>query len=341
MKKTSYLIPLLLILAFGVVLCTASNTAAAQSPENTPLPDPYASPLPGATAEPQSDWVPAPYPVPWSIAPHDHFFFNRPLDTDQADSLVASYRYGGVFFAPDQPHTGVDFKVDEGTPVLAAAPGQVIWAGYGLLFGYEDEEDPYGLAVALEHEFGYNNRRLYTLYAHLSEVSVVKGQWVETGEVIGLSGETGFTTAPHLHFEVRLGTNNFYQTYNPELWIVPAQGWGVLVGKVTNNVGELLLDHPVHLRNVETDQEYYTTTYGHDLTINPDPYYQENYVISDLPAGQYEITITFELYYYRDTVTIHPGMTTYFRFRGHWGFEDVSPAIHLPENMPPKAFPEP
>jgi murein DD-endopeptidase MepM/ murein hydrolase activator NlpD len=334
-------IVILLMLALSASLTAAPDAALAQSSESTPLPDPYAAGLPDATTTPESGWLPAPYPVPWSIAPHDHFYFNKPIGAEQADSLVASYRYGGVFFAPDQPHTGVDFKVDEGTPVLAAASGQVIWAGYGLLFGYEDETDPYGLAVAIEHDFGYNNQRLYTLYAHLSEISVVKGQQVETGETLGLSGETGFTTAPHLHFEVRLGNNNFYQTYNPELWIVPPQGWGVLVGKVTNNIGELLIDHEVHLRNVETDKEYYTTTYAHDLTINPDPYFQENYVISDLPAGEYEITITFELYYYRTTVTIYPGTTTYFRYRGHWGFEDVTPAIHAPDNLPPEAETQP
>jgi murein DD-endopeptidase MepM/ murein hydrolase activator NlpD len=334
MKK--FIFPILIIIALlsAAGLFSGVEMASAQSGESTPLPDPYASPLPDATPIPDSEWLPALYPVPWSIAPHDHFFFNRPISADLADSLVSSYRYGGVFFAPDQPHTGVDFRVDEGTPVLAAASGQVIWAGYGLLYGYEDEEDPYGLAVALEHDFGYNNQRLYTLYAHLSEITVVKGQRVEVGEQIALSGNTGFTTAPHLHFEVRLGTNNFYKTYNPELWLVPAQGWGVLVGKVTNNIGEVLLGHEVILRNIETDKHYYTTTYGNDLSINSDPYFKENYVISDLPAGEYEITISFELYYYRTTVTIHPGTTTYFRYLGHWGFRDVPPPTHAPDNVP-------
>lgn len=341
MKKI--FLPLFLIIFVGLTLggLNGSHTASAQSAESTPLPDPYATPLAEPTAVPETDWLPALYPVPWSIAPHDHFYFTRPISADLADSLVSSYRYGGVFFAPDQPHTGVDFKVDEGTPVLAAASGQVIWVGYGLLYGYEDESDPYGLAVAIEHDFGYDNQRLYTLYAHLSETTAVKGQRVEVGEQIGLSGDTGFTTAPHLHFEVRLGNNNFYRTYNPELWLVPAQGFGVLVGKVTNNIGELLIDHEVHLRNVETDQEYYIETYGHDLTINPDPYFDENFVVSDLPAGDYEITITFELYYYRTTVTVNPGTTTYFRYTGHWGFLDVTPHIDIPDNLPPEAKTQP
>lgn len=334
-KKQFFLITfifLVVILVIGV--SGGTRTVFAQSPENTPTPDPSDLAAPSPNPEPETEWRPALYPIPWSIAPHDHFYFSRPIGTDQANWPLSSYRYAGVFFAPDQPHTGVDFVVPEGTPVLAAAEGQVIWAGYGLLYGYEDAGDPYGLAIAVEHDFGYDNKRLYTLYAHLSELTVVKGQRVKTGEELGLSGETGFTTAPHLHFEVRLGTNNFYKTYNPELWMAPPQGWGVLIGKVTNNVGEALLDHDVHLRNLDTDKEYYTKTYGNDLSINPDPYFQENYVLSDLPAGQYEITISFELYYYRTTVTIHPGTTTYFRYAGHWGFRDVPPPIRPPQNLP-------
>ena len=315
---------LTLILAMGIT--ATSQTALAQTPERTPPPDPEVNSQP-ITRPPL-------YPIPWSIGHHDHFYFNRPIASDVGYFPLPSYRYAGVFFTKDQPHTGVDFRADEGTPVLAAASGQVIWAGYGLLYGYEDEEDPYGLAVAIEHDFGFNNKRLYTLYAHLSELKVVKGQRVEIGEEIALSGNTGFTTAPHLHFEVRLGSNNFYNTFNPELWLAPAQGWGVLVGKVTDNIGNVLLDHQVHLRRMETDDEYFLTTYGNDLAINPDPYYKENFAVSDLPAGQYEITITYQLYYYRTTVTVYPGMVSYFRYLGHWGFLDVPPPIKTPGNVP-------
>ena len=115
----------------------------------------------------------------------------------------------------------------------------------------------------------------------------------------------------------------------------------MLVGKVTNNIGEVLLNHDVQLRNIETDKYYYTTTYGNDLSINADPYFKENYVVSDLPAGQYEVTITFELYYYRTTVTVYPGTTTYFRYVGHWGFIDVPPPTRAPDNLPPEAQTQP
>jgi murein DD-endopeptidase MepM/ murein hydrolase activator NlpD len=90
----------------------------------------------------------------------------------------------------------------------------------------EDLTDPYGLAVALRHDFGYDVRRLYTVYAHLESTLVWPGQRVEAGEQIGSVGDTGRATAPHLHFEVRLGENRYFDTRNPELWMVPAEGWG-------------------------------------------------------------------------------------------------------------------
>ena len=83
------------------------------------------------------------------------------------------------------------------------------------------------------------DQTLYTVYAHMSKIIAVVGQHVETGDVLGLVGDTGVTTGPHLHFEVRLGGNTFYNTYNPELWMAPPQGWGVLVGRLTDEDGEL------------------------------------------------------------------------------------------------------
>ncbi|HIE53973.1 MAG TPA: M23 family metallopeptidase [Chromatiaceae bacterium] len=88
-----------------------------------------------------------------------------------------------IFGTPDF-HTGIDFAVPEGTPVHAAA-GTVSFAG----------ERGYGLLV--EH------RGFSTYYAHLSRILVEAGQFVEQGQVIALSGNTGLSTGPHLHFEIR------------------------------------------------------------------------------------------------------------------------------------------
>lgn len=85
-------------------------------------------------------------------------------------------------------HTGTDIAAPLGTPVLAVYPGQVETAGWS---------DGYGLMIALKHE----NKTQESRYAHLSEIYVQPGEWVEQGTVIGKVGSTGFSTGPHLHFE--------------------------------------------------------------------------------------------------------------------------------------------
>jgi murein DD-endopeptidase MepM/ murein hydrolase activator NlpD len=190
------------------------------------------------------------------MSPYDHFYFARPIAADQVNWPIADYRYGGVFFGRNIVHTGVDIPTPEGTPIMAAGPGTVVWTGWGLFSETPgNETDPYGLAVAIRHDFGYNDQQLYTIYAHMSLMNVIMGQHVETGEVIGFVGSTGATTGPHVHFEVRFPHNSFFYTYNPELWIAPPQGWGVLVGRMMDEKGELI--QQVKLLSLQKPQEMF------------------------------------------------------------------------------------
>jgi murein DD-endopeptidase MepM/ murein hydrolase activator NlpD len=90
-------------------------------------------------------------------------------------------------------HTGVDIQAPMGTSVRAAADGIVYAAEYA---------SAYGKLVVLDHGNG-----MRTWYAHLSAFNVIPGQEIRRGEVIAFSGATGRVTAPHLHFEVRLGSS--------------------------------------------------------------------------------------------------------------------------------------
>lgn len=93
-------------------------------------------------------------------------------------------------FGTRRLHAGTDFRGAFGTPVLAAAGGSVVFAG---------RRGGYGTTVVIDH-----GGSLATLYAHQSRVAVASGERVQRGEVIGAVGSTGFSTGPHLHFEVRL-----------------------------------------------------------------------------------------------------------------------------------------
>jgi len=300
-----------------------------------PASDPLRFTLPTPGQLPRSSWRPPLYSAPWSLGPYDHFYFTRPIAADEVNWPLAHYRYGGVFFDPDVPHTGIDIDAPVGTPVLAAGDGRVVWVGYGLYgSGGDVLEDPYGLAVAIKHDFGYQNEPLYTVYAHLSEITVEDNQRVETGDVIGLSGETGFTTGPHLHFEVRLGKNDFFSSYNPELWLAPPQGWGVLVGRLTFPLEYLGNDGQVKVTSLATGQVWRVKPYSDSFLLNRDPYYQENLVLSDLPAGLYEVEVIYRYYVYRDEIEIRPGAVSYFVWSGYFGYQETLPSDPLPENLP-------
>ena len=329
-----------------VIVEEADQPEAGSEAILTPSPAPFQFSLPTPGAEPVSAWRPPLYPIPWAMSPYDHFYFARPIAADQVNWPIPDYRYGGVFFGPNIVHTGVDIPTPAGTPIMAAGAGTVVWAGWGLFTETPtNDKDPYGLAVAIRHDFGYNDQQLYTIYAHMSKVDAVVGQHVETGEVIGFVGSTGATTGPHVHFEVRFPLNSFFYTYNPELWIVPPQGWGVLVGRVMNTKGKTLQRLEVTLRSVETQKAFFVKTYSDRGAINPDPYYNENLVLGDLPAGIYKVTLRYEDKEQQTWVEIFPGQVSYFTFTGDNGFStDRPPAPTLdfvPSNLPSTSTPLP
>ncbi|SEF60142.1 Septal ring factor EnvC, activator of murein hydrolases AmiA and AmiB [Caloramator fervidus] len=102
-------------------------------------------------------------------------------------------------------HTGIDIAVPTGTPIYAMSDGEVIIAQY--LNGY-------GYTVVIDHGGGVTS-----LYAHLSRILVYEGQKVEKGDMIAKSGSTGYSTGPHLHFEVRING----EPVNPEPYYIVGQ----------------------------------------------------------------------------------------------------------------------
>ncbi|MFF8834430.1 M23 family metallopeptidase [Streptomyces sp. NPDC015130] len=122
-------------------------------------------------------------------------------------TLTASYNQGGAMWA--HKHSGQDFAVPVGTPVKAAGFGTVVKAGPN---GGGDGP-AYGNAIVVKHANG-----TYSQYAHLSKIKVNVGQKVAAGQQIALSGNTGNSSGPHLHFEIRT-TPNYGSAVNPAAFL--------------------------------------------------------------------------------------------------------------------------
>jgi murein DD-endopeptidase MepM/ murein hydrolase activator NlpD len=91
-------------------------------------------------------------------------------------------------------HGGVDYACPTGTEIYAARKGKVLEAGTSVTWG-----PSYGTAVVIDHGKGVR-----AVYAHLSKTSVKVGEMVKGGQVVGLSGNTGNSSGPHLHLEARV-----------------------------------------------------------------------------------------------------------------------------------------
>ncbi len=239
----------------------------------------------------------------------------RPISDNGANYVARSYPYGGTSGGALQVHLGVDMQNPSGTPILAAADGVIYYAGSddGTQFG--PATNYYGNLVVIQHGFtDSSGQTVYSLYGHMQRVDVQVGQTVKAGDNIGVVGATGVAFGPHLHFEVRVGNPNDYRsTRNPELWIFPYRGFGTLVGRVTDASGNLLYD--VTLQVKSTDIARNTFSYADD-TVNPDPVFQENFTLGDLPENYYEVSVNERgRVRFRQIVYVQPNRSTWIDVR--------------------------
>jgi len=301
---------------------------------STPTPPPptgaiLATPVPLtaiAVTRPPQQWEPPPLipPISRDALGRDHYYFVRPVDSNANNRGLFYYPYGSD--GPDNSyriHSGLDMPNDIGQTVRAAGSGTVIWAGPGF-----QDTFSYGNTVVIQHDFGYDGRRLYTLFAHLSAVLVLQGQSVAPGDPIGLVGNTGRVSGPHVHFEVRMNASTtdtapgYGETYNPVLWMVPYVGTGVIAGLVTDARGRLLQDADVTIKNWATGLTADTvTTYilpGTAVDMNRDPVWGENFAVGDLPVGRYEVISVIDGTRVSQIVNVIEGTTA---------FVELSPSV--------------
>jgi len=246
------------------------------------------------------------------------FPLQRPISADRREEIDPSYRFGTSNKGRRDVHTGVEFLNPKGTPVLAAAKGDVFFAGDDLKNQVGPYRNYYGNYVVLQHEFPGFGEPVYTLYAHLSEIDVEEGDEVKAGDQIGLVGSTGAATGSHLHFEVRYGENEYFSVVNPELWLQPlpeedGQLRGAIAGRILDPAG-----NPVPMPNIVVERltgpgmpaqdTFYINTYEDRRLVGKEPW-GEGFAISDLPPGEYQLSFVKNGFQTR-LVEVLPGQLT-------------------------------
>lgn len=241
-----------------------------------------------------------------SSLPAQTFRLSRPVpDNIQTNG---SYLYGEPRLSnPSLAHTGIDISIQYDT-VRAATDGVVSFVGYNPgdpTGGYEPGGGGNYVFVQTPWGGGY----LFHIYMHLTRPLVNAGDNVTRAMPIAISGNTGNTTGPHLHFELRLGSSSSGASRNrrnPELWAA-ITGMGAIYGRVPGAGNSTRVD----ISPYPKPKPPYTTfgwalTYNfNDPGIGSDDLYNENFAIGDVVPGTYTITALSGTY--RRVVTVGPG----------------------------------
>lgn len=134
----------------------------------------------------------------------------QPVSNEDLKRLTSGFGYRiDPILKVRKPHYGVDFAIDKGTPVYATGNGKIKFT--------RSSPTGYGNQLEIDHGFGYT-----TKYAHLSEFLVKGGERVKRGDLIAYSGNSGKSTAPHLHYEVHINNvptnpvHYFYEDLTPD-----------------------------------------------------------------------------------------------------------------------------
>ncbi len=250
-------------------------------------------------------------------------WFRRPIDRFDNPFIDQTYRYGSTMGGNFQQHQGVEFNNPDGTPVMAIGAGKVVYAG---------PAEQGALTVAIRHDSVVvgptGPLRVFSVYYHNSALKVKVGERVAAGDVIARVGNTGRATNDHLHLEVHAAPGDDVSqivdslqkfppyTTNPELWIEPLNGTGVVAGQVFDGAGMPVPQARIYglLKTdpVETPLSY-AETYGDKA--HPHPLYGEHFAIGDVPPGTYVIGTEIDGKKVFRRVTIEAGKLTWVIFR--------------------------
>ncbi len=259
-----------------------------------------------------------------------HTFFRRPIALTDQPYIDQTYRFGSTMGGNFQPHQGVEFNNPDGTPVHAIGDGVVIYSG---------PAEAGANTIAIRHDRRLTPGRgpgvnppgslyVYSVYYHNSKLLARVGQRVKAGDVISLVGNTGRATNDHLHLEVHAAPTTDsskivhpdvrYPPFNtnPELWIEPLPGTGLVAGQVWDSKGQPVQQARVYGLVKPEPQETpfsFIETYG--PRNHSDPVYHEHFAISDVPPGDYTLGVEIEGKKVYRRVRVAVGKLTWVEFQ--------------------------
>lgn len=252
-----------------------------------------------------------------------HTWFRRPIDLNDQPYIDQTYRFGSTMGGNFQPHQGVEFNNADGTPVHALGDGVVVHAG---------PAERGALTVAIKHDrqLKTDDRRLfvYSVYYHNSKLLRQVGDRVKTGDVIALVGNTGRATNDHLHLEVHASPFDStrlivdpevrYPPYNtnPELWIEPLPGTGMIAGQVWDSAGAPVQQARIYgLVKPEPRETPFSFIETYGPRNHSDPVYKEHFGVSDVPPGTYVLGVEIDGKRVFRQVKVEQGRLTWVEFR--------------------------
>ncbi|HUG00266.1 MAG TPA: M23 family metallopeptidase [Longimicrobiales bacterium] len=249
-----------------------------------------------------------------------HIWFGRPIADEEGNPYIdATYRYGSTMGGNFQQHQGVEFNNPAGTPVRAIGAGIVAFSG---------PAEAGANTVAILHDRRWEDRPVYSVYYHNTSLDVAVGEKVRRGQVIARVGNTGRATNDHLHLEVHvtevedsaLVVNPEERfpphTVNPQLWIEPLSGTGVIAGRVLGVDGEPARGVRIYGVSAPYPEETplsFVETY--EDRAHPDPAYGEHFAIGDVPEGSYRLYARAGGREVAGVVDVEPGRLTWVELR--------------------------
>jgi murein DD-endopeptidase MepM/ murein hydrolase activator NlpD len=303
--------PLTATLSVGAASATFTATATpVGTPTPTFTPTPTPTPVPRTVLASDLD-------LPDPTQAEDHLWFTRPFSDTYATWGSPYYPFGTNNRGQYLWHFGIDIQNPMGVPILAVGDGTVVRAGPDDVVPFGPSLNFFGQAVLIRHDQEWKELPLYSLYGHVSKVLAREGQVVKSGDVVAEVGQGGVALGPHLHLEVRVGDMTYWDARNPDLWVRPDPGHGVIAGRVIDAQGYMVPQQPIFLHRAEEPDRFWRETFTYpDNVVESDTEWGETFTFADVPVGSYLVKTYFDGRIHTRPITVTNQATTFLLIEG-------------------------